>query len=109
MKKTLFKKIKSAFIFWLARRLPDCKTMTPTLSRSLDRRLSRREKIVTRLHLFTCTACTRYLKQIKFLSDAMHKHEEILIKPDDLSPAQMSAEAKKKLKNALKSVQILAI
>jgi predicted anti-sigma-YlaC factor YlaD len=109
MKKTLFKKIKSAFIFWLARRLPDCKTMTPALSQSLDRRLSPREKIVMRLHLFTCTACTRYLKQIKFLSETIHKHEERLTESDDLSPVQMSAEGKEKLKNALKSAQIFAI
>ncbi len=109
MKKTLFKQIKQSFIFWLARRLPDCKTITPTLSQSLDRKLSLREKIVMRLHLFTCTACARYLEQIKFLSGAMHEREDRLAETDDSSPVKMSNEAKERLKNALKSAQIFAI
>lgn len=103
MKQSIFQRLKTAFKFWLARRLPDCRTMTPTLSESLDRKLSLREKIVMKLHLFTCSGCTRYLKQIKFLSEAMHIQEESLTKADNPSPVQMSAEAKDKLKDALKS------
>lgn len=99
----LFKKIKRAFKFWLARRLPDCRTMTPTISESLDRRLSAREKIIMRLHLFTCSFCARYLRQIEFLSEAMHKHEERLSETEDSSSARMSSEVKEKLKTALKS------
>ena len=103
MKQSIFQRLKTAFKFWLARRLPDCRTITPTLSESLDRKLSRREKFVMKLHLFTCSGCARYLKQIKFLSEALRIREEKLTKADHSSSAQMSAEAKDKLKNALKS------
>lgn len=100
--KTFFKKIKLAFIYWLARRLPDCKTITPTLGESLDRSLSAREKIIMKLHLWTCGKCVRYLEQIKFLSKAMHKHEEILT--DDENPAvRMRSDAKERLRNAFNS------
>ena len=102
MKKSYFKKIKQAFMFRLARRLPDCKTITPTLSESLDRRFSLREKIIMRLHLLTCSFCTRYVDQIKFLSDAMHRHDERLTGEENTG-VQMASDAKNKLKSALKS------
>lgn len=100
--KNFYKKIKLAFIYWLARRLPDCKTITPTLGESLDRRLSLREKTVMKLHLWTCSKCSRYLEQVKFLSKAMHKHEERLTEKENPS-ARMSSEAKERLRNALRS------
>lgn len=103
MEINFFKRIKRAFKFWLARRLPDCKTMTPTISESLDRKLFASEKIVMRLHFFTCSFCTRYLKQIEFLSEAMHKHEERLTETANSTSVKMSREAKEKLKKALKS------
>ena len=101
MKQTLFEKIKWAFIFWLARRLPDCKTITWTLGESLDRKLSLRERIQMRLHLFTCAACARYLKQIEFLREAVQAQNEKLIEED--SSVNLSFAAKERLKNALKS------
>ncbi|HEX8288867.1 MAG TPA: zf-HC2 domain-containing protein [Pyrinomonadaceae bacterium] len=91
-----------AFIFWLARRLPDCKTITPTLGESLDRKLSLREKIQMRLHLFTCDACARYLKQVKFLSNAVQAQNEKLIEEENPS-INLSLATKERLKNALKS------
>lgn len=103
MKKGIFRRLKSAFIFWLARRLPDCKTMTPVLSQSLDRRLSLREKIVVKLHLFTCGFCGGYFKQIKFLSEAMRKRRESSPENEILTSAKMSSDSKEKLKSALKS------
>jgi|SRR5882757_1649210 len=103
MKQTLFEKIKWAFIFWLARRLPDCKTMTPTLGESLDRKLSLNEKIVIKLHLFTCEACERYLKQVTFLREAMHAHEDRLTGESDASSCQLSVEVKNKMKELLRS------
>ena len=102
MKKTWLEKIKPAIIYRLARRLPDCKTITPTIGESLNRRLSLREKIVMRLHLWTCDKCARYLEQIKFLSKAMDKHEERLTEKENHS-AVLNLEAKSRLRNALKS------
>ena len=93
MKKTLLEKIKPAIIYWLARRLPDCKTITPTIGESLDRKLSLREKIVMRLHLWTCDKCANYLEQIKFLSKAMDKHEEKLTEKENHS-AVLNSDAK---------------
>jgi hypothetical protein len=103
MKESRLEKLKWAFIFWLARRLPDCKTMTPILGESLDRKLSLREKLTSKLHLFTCQACANYLKQVKFLREAIHIQEKIFTKEKDFSDSKMSIEAKERIKNALKS------
>ncbi|CAN5798323.1 hypothetical protein BH20ACI4_BH20ACI4_01300 [soil metagenome] len=100
--KSFFRKIKLAFIYWLARRLPDCRTIKPTISQSLDRRLSLHEKISMKLHLWTCGKCSRYLEQIKFLSEAAHKHEESSTEKE--SPTvRLNSDAKDRLRNALKS------
>lgn len=100
---TVFEKIKWAIIFWLARRLPDCKTITPLLGETLDRQPTLRERIVMRLHLLTCDACSRYLSQIKFLKEAMHAHGEKSPETDHLSTAVLSGEAKARLKELLRA------
>jgi len=103
MGNAVFEKIKWAIIFWLARRLPDCKTMTPLLGETLDRKPTLREKLVMRLHLFTCEACERYLGQIKFLKEAMHIHGEKSLEANEFSAASLSSEAKSRIKDLLRA------
>ena len=100
MGQTLREKLRWQLIFFLARRLPDCKTITPTLGEMNDRRLSLRERITVRLHLFTCEACRRYTEQIKFLHDALHNRES-LIEAAETSEATLSSEAKERIRKAL--------
>lgn len=93
-------KLKWQLILFLARRLPDCKEMTQTFSASLDRDLTLRERIISKLHLFTCEACRRYLKQIRFLRDAVVNTglPEFAAQP---SSASLSLKAKERLKKAI--------
>ena len=104
MKQSILEKLKWSFIFWLARRLPDCKTITPTISASIDRKTSLREKITIKLHFITCNACSNYLKQIKFLHKAMQVQEKLFTSGKDISNAKMSVEAKDRIKKALKTL-----
>jgi Putative zinc-finger len=99
--KEILGKIKLQFIFFLARRLPDCKHVTPLFSESLDRKTTLREKIVMRLHLFTCGACVNYLSNLKFMREVFRTQEENLER-EKLS-VSLSPEARDRLKNALKS------
>lgn len=103
MKPSILEKLKWSFIFWLARRLPDCKTITPTISELIDRQLSMREKITIKLHFLTCKACSNYLKQIKFLRQAMQVQEKLFTNDTYISNAKMSVEAKDRIKKALKT------
>lgn len=101
MGSNLLGKLKWQFILVLARRLPDCKTITPVIGESLDKRLPLRQRIVIRLHLFTCEACARYLEQIEFLRAAAHRHEEMLETAAADSNAAMSSDAKERLRSRL--------
>ena len=96
----LIQKIKWHVIVWLARRLPDCKQMTRQLGESLDRKPSWRERVIMKLHLFTCEACGRYLEQVAFLKEAMHAHGD---GSDDASHATLSRESKERMKALLRS------
>lgn len=76
--------------------------MTRTLGESLDRKTTWREKIVMKLHLFTCEACDRYLKQIAFLKEAVHAHGEAT-DTSEFSAAALTAESKERIKAFLRS------
>ena len=91
---------------WLARCVPDCKIIVPKLGESLDRALSVREKIAIKLHLLTCLACTRYLKQVKFLHNALRNHNEQLILENMSSDIKLNPSAKTRIKNSLKSLKM---
>jgi len=47
-----------------------CKEVTELVSQSMERRLSLRETLQLRMHLFVCTACSRFVRQMKFLHAA---------------------------------------
>ena len=93
MDSTITGKLKWQLILFLARRLPDCKTITPTLSESIDRKLSLKGRIIVRLHLFTCEACVRYLDQIRLLHDLIHKYqpEQVISSLNDTAKERMKA------------------
>jgi hypothetical protein len=102
MKQGTIEKIKRAFIFWLARRLPDCKTIAPKLGESLDCKLSLKTRITLKLHMLTCRPCARYFEQIKYLSDAMHDCEERLVNDDNRS-LKLSIDIKETLKDRIRA------
>ncbi len=103
--KNFSEKLRWEFIFWLARRLPDCKTLTPMFSASLDRGLSVREKVVMKLHLFTCDSCKNYFAQIKFMREAFRvkeKHFAVNRGGGQLEP-KLSPDARERLKSVLRA------
>lgn len=100
MEKTISQRLKWQAILFLARRLPPCKALLPLFSESFDgRSLSIREKVVTKLHLFTCEACRRYVKQIEFMSEALKSQDEenMIVEPQDA----LSSDARTRIKTAL--------
>jgi predicted anti-sigma-YlaC factor YlaD len=98
---TLREKLRWQLIFFLARRLPDCKTITPTLGEMNDRVLSLRERVVVKLHLFTCEACRRYTEQLKFLHEAFLERERLIDAVAETSDAELSSDAKDRIRKAL--------
>lgn len=50
-----------------------CREATRLLSQREDRRLSYGERIKLRLHLWVCTACTRFSRQLAFLRQGVSR------------------------------------
>ena len=102
MANELFQWVKWQLIVWLARRLPDCKQITRQLGESLDQKKTWREKLVMRLHVFTCEACDRYLEQVAFLRDAVRSHGDRDPDIAEFSTATLSPESKAQMKAILR-------
>jgi hypothetical protein len=94
-------RIKLAMIFWLARRLPDCRATAPYISASLDGRLPVGEQIKLRLHLLVCELCVRYRKQLLFLREAARRQAQIGQTAEDPTAPRLSPEARERLKKML--------
>jgi predicted anti-sigma-YlaC factor YlaD len=57
---------------WRLLNLP-CEGMSRLASESLDRELSRLERVALRSHLLYCTACRRYRRQLERIRGALRK------------------------------------
>ncbi|KPK31494.1 MAG: hypothetical protein AMK69_00020 [Nitrospira bacterium SG8_3] len=77
-----------------------CEEVTQLVSESLDRELSLRQRVSTKMHLMMCRLCSRYNKQLAGLREAFRLHamrEEDI----DIYPASLSSEARQRIKQAL--------
>ena len=99
-RKSLKQRVEWTVIVWLARRLPDCKTMTEKMGRALDEGSGLHDRIIQRLHLYTCQACRRYLEQIKFLKQAFQFREKEFVGEG----LPLSKDAKERIKARLRTL-----
>ncbi len=102
MEKGISHRLKWQVILFLARRLPPCKTMLPLFSAAHERTLTTREKIMTKLHLFTCEACRRYVAQIELMSEMVKQKDEEAISVEDPT-AKLSLAARERIKAAIEA------
>lgn len=63
-------KIKDKLYDWVARWVPTCEVITERISLAQDGKLPWRDRIMTRIHLAVCTWCTKYHKQVSFITEA---------------------------------------
>ncbi len=68
--------VKRKIVYWLLHIVPSCETITHQLSESLDHKLSLRDRIYLRLHLYTCDWCTRYGQQIEIVDRVVRKQAD---------------------------------
>ncbi|MGH9874615.1 MAG: zf-HC2 domain-containing protein [Pyrinomonadaceae bacterium] len=97
----LYDKLKHAVRFWLLRRLPTCQNTVETISQSMERPLTLRERITVKLHLWICAWCQWYLEQLQLIRDAARAKAS---ESHDLNTASgLSAEARERIKRNLTS------
>jgi hypothetical protein len=83
--------------------LTSCKQAARLVSISAERRLFFREWITMRVHLMMCKTCTFYGRQIKSLRSIFKRHEEILVNTSASDDEKLSAQAKERIRNSLRS------
>ena len=94
----VYDKLKHAIRYWLLRRLPVCQEVVKSISRSIDDRLTLRERLTVRVHLWTCAWCQWYLEQLQLI------HYASQATPFDSSDLPgLSAEARERIRNRLTS------
>lgn len=54
----------------------NCHDTTRLLSESLERPLTRRERMALRLHVMMCSGCRRFDKQMRFLRATARKYAQ---------------------------------
>lgn len=100
MAEGILQKIKMEATFWLGRRLPACKELTPWMSEALDSKLSLRRRITLKLHIMICVWCKRYQEQLFFLRETAQHYAKEVEEKSATTPA-LSAEARQRLKATL--------
>ena len=97
----LYNKAVHAVRYFLLRRLPTCQQMAPVMSQSLERRLTLRERVTLKLHLWVCVWCVWYLEQLRTMRSALRARGE-RGEADDLDSAvKLSEEARERIRRAL--------
>ena len=78
---------------------PKCREASRLQSEALDHALSPLQRLGLRLHLVLCKWCRRYGKQLGFLRQAAHEHQD---KVAEAAPQTLSPEARERLRRALR-------
>jgi predicted anti-sigma-YlaC factor YlaD len=78
-----------------------CKETSHLVSQALDRRLTWRERLAVRLHLFVCDACRRFERQVAVLRAVARRYATL--EPETTAELQLSAEAHARIARALRS------
>src|ERR1044071_2767006 len=93
-----YDKIKHAVRWWLLRRLPTCKQTVKVISESMKRKLSLRERITVKLHLWICLWCVWYLEHLNLMRDTIRTKASQEPNLDSSSLPPLSAEAHERMK-----------
>lgn len=86
---------------WLAEKTEDCKSVSPLFSYKLDRRLTLKEKIRVKIHLFTCGACLNYVSNLKFMHEVFHEQEKNF--QEEKLAESLQEDSKDRIKKFLKA------
>lgn len=77
-----------------------CQDVSHLVSESMDRNVSRGERLGIRFHLMMCRHCTRHKDQIQAVKDIIRVYAQHL---EEAEPTvQLSEEAKQKMKHMLR-------
>lgn len=101
MRLRLYDKTMHAVRYWLLRTLPTCKVAVAVISESLERRLTLRERVWLKLHLWVCIWCVWYRDHLLTMRETLRKQSASAEEDDASSAMTLSPEARERIKRAL--------
>src|SRR5678816_613646 len=95
----LYDKLKHSIRYRLLRTLPTCQQTVEKISQSMERRLTLRERVNLKLHLWICAWCQWYLEHLHIIREtARAKANE---PPDVQSGPGLSNDARERIRRRL--------
>jgi len=95
--------LKNESVNWLAGRLPTCKEVTRIASEAMEQNISLRRRIEFKPHLLICSWCRRYVQQLQTMREVSHQHTAKMETSAAKPAAQLSGEARERMKQALRA------
>jgi hypothetical protein len=93
--------LRHAVRYFLLRRLPTCRDVTPLMSQSMERPLTIRERVVLTLHLWICVWCVWYLEHLHKIRGVVTE-ESVEASVESSSEPGLPQDARDRLKSALR-------
>ena len=83
-------------------RLVHCEKAIFLISRSLDKKLSLRERTILRWHVIVCKECNQYQHELELIQGLLRVHHHGVEEPDGTNlSARLSEEARQRIKKLL--------
>jgi hypothetical protein len=98
MAQSSYDKLKHAIRYWLLRHLPTCEATVQTISQSMERPLTLRERALMKIHLWICAWCQWYLEQLHLIRKAARSKAE---EAPEVIASSLSDEARERIRRNL--------
>ena len=95
-----YDKLKHAIRYWLLRKLPTCQVTVEKISQSMERKLTLRERIDLKLHLWICAWCQWYLEHLQLIRDTARAKGAESPDLESVAPS-LSDEARERIRRKL--------
>jgi hypothetical protein len=95
----LYDKLKHTVRFWLLRTLPTCQQTVETMSQSMERQLTVRERAKLKVHFWICVWCQWYMEHLHVIRAASRAQAAEASEP--MTSATLSNEARERIRQRL--------
>ena len=95
-----YDKLKHAIRYWLLRKLPTCQQTVEKISQSMERKLSLRERIDLKLHIWICAWCQWYQEHLQIIRETARAKGAESSDLESVSPS-LSADARERIRRKL--------
>jgi hypothetical protein len=95
-----YDKLKHAIRYWLLRKLPTCQQTVEKISQSMERKLTLRERIDLKIHIWICAWCQWYLEHLQIIRETARAKGAESSDLESTSPS-LSSEARERIRRKL--------